>query len=326
MMSASKAGRTGRSRNPVGPVDHYRLGGAEVRVEWGDEFSRAALGPALAHRIVESTGPAALRLTVQSGTEWSEGGEGKIELEGEVGFSLRDPARRMALRLGGDGRTGGLICDAGALPVFERAAPFRLLFQRWLPTRGVRLLHAGAVGLPAEGAVLLVARSGGGKSNTTLACLGSALQLLGEDFVGVDDRAEPSVWSIYSTAKLHAKDLPRFPGLAADAWETRDDLDGKAALALSHRHAARFAERLPLRAILVLHVGGESATRITPGESGEAAREMLASVLMALPEERRPLFEFITRLVRRVPVHRLELGEDRSGIPAAIGSFLSQFR
>ena len=306
-------------------TDHFRLAEAVVRVDWQDEGLRAVLGAALAHRA----GPpaeAALHLTVRTRYDWPPPGEaGRVLADGTRGFSIMDPGRQVASRLDAAGTVAEFACRGlAALPAYERAAPFRLILQRWLPSVGRHMLHAGAVGLPGRGAVLFAARGGGGKSNTTLACLRSPLQVLGEDFLAVDEGPVPRVWSLYSTAKLHARDLGRFPALAADIGDGCDDIDGKALLQLAPRHAAHFTDGLPLRAILVLRVTDRPKSRIVPAPAGEAVKEMLTSLLMALPESRRPLFEVVTRLAQRLPVHRLELGADLPGIPGVIADFLER--
>lgn len=306
------------------PVEHYRLAGGIVAVEWTNAELHAALAPALAHRRVPPGEPA-LQLTarVRDGGWPDASAAGRVTTTGAHGISVLDPARRVALELDESGQRGEFCCGSIAgLPAYERAAPFRLLLQCWLPAQQARMLHAGAVGLPGRGAVLLVAPSGGGKSNTVLACVDSPLQLLGEDFLAVSTGAAPCVWSLYSTAKLHARDLPRFSQLTTDVGAARDELDGKAVLALAPRHAGRYADGLPLRAILVLKFGAGADSRIVPAPAGEAAKAMLASILMALPESRRPLFEFVTGLVRRVPVHRLELGSAPAGVAATLTEFL----
>ena len=307
--------------------DHFLLANRIVRVEWPDDGLQAVLGAALAHRKVPAAS-AALQITAATRADWPAATEaGRVELGGQVAITVLDPARRVALELNEAGTAAEFSCfNPAGLPAYERAAPFRLLLQRWLRAQAVHMLHAGAVGLPAKGAVLLVARSGGGKSNTVLSCLGSPLRLLGEDFVAVDDSDAPRIWSLYSAAKLHAKDLPRFPALAADVAGIRDELDGKSVLQLGARHGDRFADGLPLRAILVLDVTGRAESRVAPALAGDAAKAMLASILMALPESRRPLFEFVTQLVRRVPVQRLEVGTDPRAIPGVILKLLEDFR
>ena len=302
----------------------FRIAGAVVRVEWNDPELRAGLRPAFAHR---ATDPVAADLVISAGRESrpdsgpasglimrDTGGELVVE-ESEWGLSHR-------LELA-TARAVFTCRDPARLPVHERAAPFRLILQSWLRTRGVHLLHAGAVGQPGTGAVLLAAPGGGGKSNTFLSCLASSsLSLLGEDFVAVTDPGSPCVASVYGAAKLHPADLGRFPSLTGDRAGGNDVRDGKILFDLAARHAARFADQLPLRAILVLRITAGSGSRLVPASPAEAVRAMLTSLLMVLPAARRPLFEFTAQLARDVPAYRLELGGDPEQVAAAIEEFL----
>lgn len=302
--------------------DCYRLAGAVVRVDWADGASRDLLGPALAHRLIAPAEPA-LVIRARAGEHFPNAGAPGGLLVGDEadGLSVSEPVRRMSHRLDAGGGVAEFACETpAALPGHERAAPFRLILQAWLQRRGTQLLHAAAVGLPG-GAVLLAAPSGGGKSNTTLACLASPLQLLGEDYVAVDGGAAPSVWSLYGTAKLHPADLARFPHLDAMV-STPDGTDGKMLLQ-SGGLAGRWGDGLPLRAILVLRITGGNETRIVPATPPDAVKAMLTSLLMVLPSARRSLFEFTTRLAARVPVYRLELGRDVRQIAAAVSGFLA---
>lgn len=309
------------------PSEDFRLAGQSLRVMWHDPALRAALRPALAHRAETGPPPSlaidallvkpALPLTVTDSLH---------VLESRDGLTVIDPASGLMSEVNLEAtRAIYGIPEPGRLPVPERAAPFRLILQTWLRAHGTHLLHAGAVGLPGRGAVLLAATGGGGKSNTFLACLASSsLQLLGEDFVAVDGAAAPRVWSLFSTAKLHAADVARFPALAGEATGSQEGPGGKVLFDLAPRHAPRFAEGLPLRAVLVLKITDSPVTRIVPANPGEAVKAMLTSLLMVLPSARRPLFEFTTGLARRVPAYRLELGRDPAQIAAGIERFLLQ--
>jgi len=310
----------------------FQLGGSIVRIDWADENLQQALGPALRRRLVPAAEPA---LTIRAGTgraEWTDWtvppAGGLVVSHDAAGLRLIDPLRRLAHWIDAAGTRAEFLCEfPEKLPVHERAAPFRLILQRWLETRRVTLLHAGAVGLPDQGAVLLAARSGGGKSNTTLACLAeSNLQVLGEDFVAMGLEGLPRVWSLYNTAKLLPEDLPRYPSLVSDAEPMIDRTDDKAVLQLGTQHAARWADGLPLRGILVLEIAGTTESRIVPAAPAEAVKAMLTSLLMILPDTRRQLFADTTALVRKVPVHRLKAGRDPRQLAQAIQQFLAPAR
>lgn len=302
-------------------ADCYRLAGAVVRVEWEAAGWRDLLGPSLVHRKIQLAAPDLVIRVRLDGRETDVSATGLTVNENGGALLITEAAHRLGHRLDAAGAEAEWTIGPDATPpVHEQAAPFRLILQAWLRRRAIQMLHAGAVGLPGRGAVLLAAPGGGGKSNTTLACLDSPLRLLGEDYVAVDDAEVPRVWSLYSAAKLAGSDLPRFPGLPVGSVPT-DRRDGKTLLQCGSL-AGRWGDGLPIRAILVLRFAGGEATRIVPAPPGDAVKAMLTSLLMVLPSVRRPLFEFTTRLAARVPVYRLELGSDRGQIAAALKDFL----
>jgi hypothetical protein len=302
----------------------FRIAGSTVQVDWRDPAARESLRAALSHRTVSaalpdlvisaSRLPAAFETTVAPGWFMADLPEG---------LEVDEPGRGLSHRLDVAAARAVFACrDARMLSAAERAAPFRLILQRWLRTRDVHLLHAGAVGLPGGDAVLLAAPGGGGKSNTVLSCLAhSSLQVLGEDFVAIDAGTRPRVWSLYASAKLSAADLVRFPTLISAG---RGESDGKVALDLSQQHCKRMGDGLPLRAILVLKITGATGSQIIPATPGEAVKALLTSLLMVLPSARRPLFEFTTELARKLPAYRLELGRDPAQVAGAIQEFLQR--
>ena len=98
------------------------------------------------------------------------------------------------------------------IPWWESSFPFRTAIHWWTTlTPSLQPIHAGAVGR-AEGGVLIAGRGGAGKSTTCLACLDGGLLYAGDDYV-LADVDEPTVYSLYSTAKLRPENLHRFPHL-----------------------------------------------------------------------------------------------------------------
>jgi len=305
--------------------EFFQLGGGVVRIDWGDEALRRVLGAAVSHRRVAAR-EARLTIRVRTGEyDWPVSPEPGLLVSSDAsGLRMIDRERRLSHWIDPTATRAELICDAPEkLPAYERAAPFRFILQRWLDTLGVNMVHAGAVGLPGKGAVLLAARSGGGKSTTTLACLNSPLHLLGEDFLAVNLAGVPRVWSLYNTAKLKPAGLAQFPELLSDEEGVLDETSGKTVVNLARRHAGRLADGLPLRAILVLKIVGGPESRIRPAAPGEAVKEMLTSLLMVLPDTRRSLFEFVTRLVQARPVFRLELGTNPQQTAALVHDFVA---
>jgi len=130
--------------------------------------------------------------------------------------------------------------DFAQLPLYERAAPFLLLFHWWhaLNSRNSLLLHAAAVGTENGAGLLLAGRGGSGKSTTAVACLlNDGWLYVGDDYCVVRVASEiPAVHSLYCSAKIDPKTLASFPSLGRSA-SSRDgwrDPEGKVVLDL-HR-------------------------------------------------------------------------------------------
>ena len=102
--------------------------------------------------------------------------------------------------------------DAQQFFYFETGAPLLTILNWWMGSHGKQMVHAAAVGT-SEGGVLLVGKSGSGKSSTALACLDSKLLYAGDDHCFVETKPKPYAHSIFCSGKLSPKDFGRFPFL-----------------------------------------------------------------------------------------------------------------
>lgn len=212
------------------------------------------------------------------------------------------------------------IDDAAALPEWERSFPFRTILHLLLQNGPCVLVHGGAVGTHAGGA-LLTGRSGAGKSTATLACLGSGLRYAGDDFVLLDTRTH-RVFSLYNVAKLDADNLGRFPQfrpLVANPWALPDQ---KAQVFLHRHRPETLALDFPLTALLAVQHTGRTETRVVPASEAEVLKALAPSTLALLRADART-FGKLTALVRQLPCFRLETGTHLPGIPAAMEAFLN---
>jgi hypothetical protein len=206
------------------------------------------------------------------------------------------------------------------IPWWEQSFPLRSILNWWLRDGAFQPLHAGAVGT-ASGGVLITGPGGSGKSTATLACLGTGLRYGGDDYVLVRTVPSPHVYSLYSTAKVEADNLHRFPHLAPIVSNAERLACEKAVFFLHEHCAAQLIEGFPLRAILIAKVSGLRDTTIEPA-SAMAALRALTPMMLYLRGTQRQTLEKILRLVKSAPIYTLLAGTDLAQIPATISGLL----
>lgn len=207
------------------------------------------------------------------------------------------------------------------IPWWEQSFPLRSILNWWLQDQPFQPAHAAAVGRPSGG-VLITGPSGTGKSTSTLACLGSELQYAGDDYVLIRTSPSPFVFSLYSTAKLEADNLERFPDLAP-LVSNADRLDREKALIFLHEHHPRKLIRgFPIRALVIPKVTGQRDTTMETISPAGALLALAPTTTKHLLGTRRQTVEKLMRLVKAVPSYRLLAGTDLTQIPVAISGLL----
>lgn len=197
--------------------------------------------------------------------------------------------------------------DARHFDWSERAAPLRMVLQPWLASRGWQLVHGGAVGSAAAGA-LIVGRSGAGKSTLALSCLEAGLGYAGDDYVAATADPTPEAHSLYATAKLVATQLAHFPRLTASECNPGRQPGEKPVLQLTPSFAGQLVPRMRLRAVLLPRVTGTSAPRLRRISGAEALAAVAPSTLFQLPLDRAGALARLRRLVAGCPCWQLETG------------------
>lgn len=228
-------------------------------------------------------------------------------------FSLLDTKRNLAI----------YWCqDVAQLPLYEKGAPVRTILHWWLRSKGLQLLHAGAIGTP-DGAVLLAGKGGSGKSTTALTGLQSDLLYLSDDYSLVKLGTPPRVYSVYNTAKVRPDNLKRVPHLH-HALTNGNRLDTEKALFFIQQHYPdKIVSDLPIRAILLPKVTGLPDTTIEPAASKAALSALALSTLHQLAGSGKELVHTIDQLVNQVPTYHLKLGTDLAQIPMIISDVIA---
>ncbi len=211
--------------------------------------------------------------------------------------------------------------DAATLPYWAKASPFRPLFHWWLGKNGCQLLHAAAVGTE-DGALLITGKGGVGKSSTALACLSAGMRYVGDDYLAVRLDPEPTVYSLYSTAKLDADQASSFPALQSLVANQPIAPEEKAVLQLFPEFARSILRSCPLRAIATPTFGEGPVTEFVPVSAMKLTRSAMFTTMSQLPHAGQSMQELIHRMAHSLPRAEIRLGSNREGIPPAIRAFL----
>jgi hypothetical protein len=209
------------------------------------------------------------------------------------------------------------IEDEDALPLWEHTSPLRGAARWWSTVQGAAMVHAGAVA-HGERCALLVGDSGAGKSTTTMACHGSGLDVLGDDFCLVEPptaTTPPIGHTMYRLAKLDERALDLLPhlraGVVGTAWRGKQliDLDP--------------GELPPRPIVAICHVTQDpsSPTHAAPLSRIEALRAVAPSTIFQQRLWERETWDVLAATVRATRCYRLSVN-DLTEVPDVIRSIL----
>jgi len=323
-----------------------RIAGYTVRIAFAGPALVAPLMSALAHLAIPDVARPDLTLCLWDGLStgfqpprpWTAD---DVDLRGEVrplsNEQILTTIQRDVNALSVLDQSGALgfywIDGACSLRAYERAAPLKVLLHWWLRTRGLSMIHAGAVGLH-DGAVLIVGKTGAGKSTTTLACLDAGMRYLSDDRCLLGLGVEPQAYCIYNTAKLHHAQMARFPNLRSSVTNPQESGPQESGLqesseekALLYVHAfapQQLAYQLPIRAILLAKIAGTTATSLAPVSRMQVLRDFSTSTLVYQPDAAQTEVAMMAELVRRVPCYQINLGSKLAGIPSVVAEAIQR--
>lgn len=216
------------------------------------------------------------------------------------------------------------VSDAHRIPYWEEATAIRFLLDWWMRERGIHQVHAGAVGM-AEGGVLMVGKSGSGKSTSTLACLESDLLYAGDDYVGVGVEPEPYVHSLYSSGKVMPDHVRRLPFLLPAVSNSDQVGEEKAVVYVHEEWPLAITSGFPLKALLAPRVTpGLVESRIVEISRLEGLAAFAPSTVFQMHTRAKQSLAAMSRLLEHVPCYRLELGSDIPSIPRAVEDLLER--
>jgi hypothetical protein len=195
-----------------------------------------------------------------------------------------------------------------------------------LSATGQHLLHGAGLMLPSgEGAVLLFAPSGAGKTTTSIALALDGFGMLTDDALVLrTDRATTAVWGLPRSMKVHWRTvelLPVLEKLLGTVWNA----EGEQVLtrrAFSEIGAIASEPSSPIVAVLLLGARSEGAHFIGDASKADvllalAGDNIGISRLGVLPRQVRKM-EAVAELVNGVPVGRLHVGKSLNTLGSAV--------
>jgi hypothetical protein len=212
--------------------------------------------------------------------------------------------------------------DAGDLPFWEIASPLRIIFHWWARSLGGNVAHAAAVGKDGRG-LLLVGKSGSGKSTASLACLYHGMEFVGDDYVLLLRDPSPRAYSLYSTAKMHThflrEVLPDWSEMAA----VEIGPESKSVFFLHERLPESLRRSLEIRAIVIPQVNHAEEARLSRRPAAEGLLALAPSTIFQLPGARREAMSYFSDFIRGMPVYAMTTGADLASGPKALLELLS---
>jgi len=311
------------------------MGGCSVRLRLAGESLVPLVLPALAHLQIKSVASPDLTICLGDLAEL----ELALEFPGEESNDMEPPgamwrhedARFFALAQKETNSLSLLDAEeklafywtrnAARLPWYENSFPLRHLLAHFFRRHDRHIIHAAAIG-DETGAVLIVGKGGSGKSTATLACATNGLFYLGDDYTLVGIEPAPRVWSLYSSAKVNADTLNWFPELKSFVHHS-GGAKKKSSLFLHGTPGLRFAESLPIRAVLWPQITGRAETKLTAASSTTLLLALAPSSILQTPGGGDSVLRALSQLVQAVPTRILEAGTDPAQIASAIKKFLA---
>jgi len=300
-------------------IAHYRIAGHEVRIRTFGEAFAQALAKALKHLRVEAPGAPALTIDL-----WDEAGCGSTswpiwpedaDTFGTISLAQDDryvvnqrPSSVMVLDRQANRIFGG-IRGMGRLYQDERIRPLHRLISIWLDDRDIHFIHAALVSHRDNG-LLLVGKSGSGKSTSSISCLFGDFVFLSDDYVALEQTSDDRFvgHSLYATCLID--NAERFPALARISHAPNYPFETKRAVYLDDLEGARFAAATEIRAILMPRIVDQAETTYRRARPIEAMLALAPSSLWILPGSAPTSLEKLKGLVSAAPAYRLELGRD----------------
>ncbi len=216
-----------------------------------------------------------------------------------------------------------ILKDAKTLNNSFISSPYFKIIAIWASHQSLNILHAGCVSEREKG-VLIVGRSGKGKSSTSIQCLIGGLNYLSDDYILVDLYGEkPIAYSIFNSGKLNLKHIDRFNKIKGKYTEGILDKNNKPLLFLYPLFANQISKNTEIKAIIVPNITSEIKTSYHPISAAESLRSLAPSTLVQLKINNLNHLNSLANLTRSLPNFTLNVGSDFDDISSKVKELIA---
>ncbi len=210
-------------------------------------------------------------------------------------FSAFDPSAREAVVW---------FHDAGRIPYWVAATPFRLQLSWIADTFDGEMIHAAGVKID-DRVALIVGASGAGKSSLALASTRHGHALMGDDFLLLRGT---QVSTVYRRTKIHDDAVTLLGGDVTDVG-TMANAASEHEKRIIDTHLTHLSSApAQVAAVFVPRIGDEA--ELTPLPAAEAARRALGPSMQGLLGGTSSSLRRIARLMQAVPAYEVTVGPD----------------
>lgn len=202
--------------------------------------------------------------------------------------------------------------DVSKLPHWELSFPLRYPVTWMFEERNALMVHAGAVGT-RKGAVLLVGKSGSGKSTTSISALQHGMQFLGDDYVLASTPPSPRVYSLFSAVKASSRTLAELKSDGSTLTQyplgTTEETE-KRVTYLEDYFGRQIVSDLPLIAMIHPVIANQHAPEMTTTTAGKMLKTCAPSTIFQIPCDRPRAFNKLRLISESLPCFEFRLCPD----------------
>ena len=313
-----------------------RIAGMTFRLRFGDDISWRLILPSLAHHIVEGDAPADWTIHLWDGTTTHSA------MPVPTAEILQSRRRNCVTMLSDDryqayylewmgmlsmvDREGvAYVCylNAAELPMYEKAAPLRQVFNTALNSRGCQIVHAAALGSP-RASFLLAGAARSGKSTLAVQGLLHGFGFQSDDLCLLSNGSPPQTWNLYNVAKLRQDSLDRIsPNLSLVPFT--EGTETKYYFHIHEVYPGSILPAVPLKALLLPQVTPGPVSRLVPATQLDAMRALVPWSLSEVPSADNLGANIMLKALGQVPSYALHLGSDSRQTLALLQELMDGF-